>query len=216
MLARRLGNDHSLAEALDFLGLSLGFQKKFDRAHALLEESQSLFRAANDQWGIALTNWHLGWVTGFEGDRAAELQFAERALALFEELGDILRQSTLLREIGAYFLDAGEPKRGITILRQALSRANNVGSKLEMGSTFLALSYAEEQQGNFTRAVQLLWTAKKLYVACGAQGQASDAEQDINRLHANLDDPTFDATIGQAQIWTLEQAVAYALERKDA
>jgi predicted ATPase/transcriptional regulator with XRE-family HTH domain len=210
MLARALGNHQMLAEALDFLGTDLGFQKKFDQASSLLEESLSLFRAANDQRGIALSSWHLGWVSKLKGDQAAALQFMEKALKLFEELGDTLRQSILLREIGACFLDVGELQRGKAMLRQALSTAYNVGSKLEMGNAFGVLSFAEEQQGNFTKSAQLLWTAQKLYGICGAQGKTSETELVLNRLRNQLDQTIFDAAVTQAQSWTLEQAIAYA------
>ena len=74
------------------------------------------------------------------------------------------------------------------------------------------LSAAEEQQNNLRKAAQLLWTAQKLYRACGAQSNITDVEQELERLRLHLDQATFEAAVEQAQTWTMEQAIAYALE----
>lgn len=215
MLARTLQDHHILAEALDFLGLALGFQKKFHQAHILLEESQSLSHASNNKQGIALTNWHLGWVVEDEGNWTAALEFQEQALAILEELGNIHQQSILLRAIGEKLLDRGELNQGSVMLQQALSAAYKVGSKLETGNAFMALSFAEEQQVNLRKAVQFLKTAQKLYQVCGSQSNLRDVEKELGRLSTQVDSSIFEAAIAEAQAWTMEQAVAYALESRD-
>lgn len=212
LLARTLEDNRILAEALDFLGLTYSFQTKFEQAHTLLEESQSIFRATNDRKGLALTNWHLGWLVGAEGHNTAAFGFFNQALILFQEVGDIFRQSILFRSIGRYLVESGEWQQGNGMLRQALSAAHLVGSKLEMGTAFWGLSAAEEQQNNLRKAAQLLWTAQKLYRACGAQSNITDVEQELERLRLHLDQATLEAAIEQAQTWTIEQAIAYALE----
>jgi len=216
MLARRLDDNHILGEALDFLGLAQAFQKKYDQAHTLLEESQMLFHAANDKKGIALTKWHLGWIFEDEGNQTTAFELLKQALTLLEELGDIHRQSILLRVIGWHLLEAGDFKQGSAMLRRALSAAYKVGSKLEVGNTFMDLAFGEEQQSNFAKSVQFLWTAQKLYLACGAQDHVPDFEQKLDRFRAHLDQGTFETAITQAQTWTMEQAIAYALELRDA
>jgi hypothetical protein len=45
---------------------------------------------------------HMGWLAEDEGRQNAAHQYAEQALALFEEVGDILRQSILLQTLGSY------------------------------------------------------------------------------------------------------------------
>ena len=216
MLARRLDDNHILGEALDFLGLAQAFQKKYDQAHTLLEESQMLFHAANDKKGIALTKWHLGWIFEDEGNQTTAFELLKQALTLLEELGDIHRQSILLRVIGWHLLEAGDFKQGSAMLRRALSAAYKVGSKLEVGNTFMDLAFGEEQQSNFAKSVQFLWTAQKLYLACGAQDHVPDFEQKLDRFRAHLDQGTFETAVTQAQTWTMEQAIAYALELRDA
>ena len=178
----------------------------------LLEESQSLSHASNNRQGIALTNWHLGWVVEAEGNSTAALEFQEQALAILEELGNIHQQSILLRAIGEKLLDRGELNQGSVMLRQALSAAYKVGSKLETGNAFMALSFAEEQQVNLRKAVQFLKTAQKLYQVCGAQSNLSDVEKELGRLRTQVDSSIFEAAIAEAQAWTMEQAVAYALQ----
>jgi predicted ATPase/transcriptional regulator with XRE-family HTH domain len=214
MLARRLDDNQILGEALDYLGLALAFQKKFDQAHTLLEESQMLFHAANDKKGIALTKWHLGWIFEDEGNQTTGFELIKQALTLLEELGDIHRQSILLRSIGWHLLEAGDFKQGSATLRRALSAAYKVGSKLEVGNTFMDLAFVAEQQSNFAKSVQFLWTAQKLYLACGAR-DISDFDQRLDRLRAHLDQHTFEVSLAQAQGWTMEQAIAYALEDQD-
>ena len=215
ILARRLDDNHILGEALDYLGLALAFQKKYDQAHTLLEESQMLFHAANDKKGIALTKWHLGWIFEDEGNQTTAFELLKQALTLLEELGDIHRQSILLRSIAWHLLEAGDFKQGSATLRQALSAAYKVGSKLEAGNTFMDLAFVEEQQSNFAKSVQFLWTAQKLYLACGAQDHVPDFEQKLDRFRAHLDQGTFETAVTQAQTWTMDQAVAYVLENSD-
>jgi predicted ATPase/transcriptional regulator with XRE-family HTH domain len=215
MLARRLDDNHILGEALDYLGLTLAFQKKYDQAHTLLEESQMLFDASNDKKGIALTKWHLGWIFEDEGNPTTGFELIKQALTLLEELGDIHRQSILLRSIGWHLLEAGDFKQGSATLRRALSAAYKVGSKLEVGNTFMDLAFLEEQQMNFAKSVQFLWTAQKLYLACGAQDHVPDFEQKLDRFRAHLDLGTFETAVTQAQTWTIEQAITYALEHSN-
>lgn len=211
-LTRESGDSLILAEALDFLGLAHAFQRKFDQAHPLLEESQLLFRTKNYRKGLALTNWHLGWLADAEGHQTAALQFSKQALTLFQEVGDILRQSILLRTMGSLLFEAGEWKQGSAMLRQALSKAYQLGSKLEMGHAFLDLSLAEGRQSRFKRAAQFLWTAQNLYIICGAQGHILDLEKELGQLRTHLDPPQLDAVLEEAQSWTLDEAIQYALE----
>ena len=77
------------------------------------------------------------------------------------------------------------------------------------------LAFGEEQQSNFAKSVQFLWTAQKLYLACGAQDHVPDFEQKLDRLRAHLDQSTFETAVTQAQTWTIEQAITCALENSN-
>jgi hypothetical protein len=172
-----------------------------------LEESQLIFRAANDKKGIALTNWHLAWILEDEGNQTAGLELTRQALTLLEELGDVHRQSILLRTIGWMLLDTGELKQGSTMLRRALSAAFKVGSKFELGNTFMDLALAESNRVTL-RNLQFLWAAQKLFLACGAK----DYVPDLNRLMTACSHRStyFRVSLEQAQGWTMEQAIAHA------
>jgi hypothetical protein len=78
----------------------------------------------------------------------------------------------------------------------------------------MELALAEKQQSNFAKSVQFLWAAKKLFLACGAK-DLPDFEQRLDRLRVHLDQHTFEVSLAQAQGWTMEQAIAYALEDQD-
>jgi tetratricopeptide (TPR) repeat protein len=211
-LARTLKDSHTLAEALDFLGLASARQKKFEQARLFLEESQSLFHAANDRKGLALTTWHLGSLAELEGRRSAALEYREQALVLFQEVGDNLRQSVLLQSLGSYLVDAGEFERGRAMLRQALGLAYKLGSKLEMGHALSELSRAEKRMNNFARAAQFLPFAERLFLECGAQANLVSLKQEFERLRSHLDHSSLEAVLTQAESWTLSEAITYALE----
>jgi predicted ATPase/DNA-binding XRE family transcriptional regulator len=214
-LARSLKDACILAKALDLLGLAHAFQEKFEQAHVLLEESQYLFRATNDQEGLALTNWHLGILAEREGKQPIAFEYMEQSLVLFQEVGDILRQSILLQVLGSYLLEMGEFKKGRAMLRQALSLAYQLGSKLEMGHALLRLSRAERHIFHFGESAQLLSFAQKLFLECGAQADLFTVEKELDQLQNHLVPSTIEAALAQAETWTLGEAITYALEGDD-
>jgi tetratricopeptide (TPR) repeat protein len=213
-VARAQADALTLADALDFLGLVLMWQKDLPGARACLEESQRLFEEEAQPHGCARLRWHLGLVIEREGDIALALRHYEEALALFTELGDLLRLSVVLRSIGWNYYELGDAQRGRQAYRQMLHRAGAIGNRAEIAHCLRAV--AERIEADSARAVRLLTVVHNLYSALGSTTYAQAVlEKDLAQRRAQLDDNSFAAARAAGQDLTVEQAIREALLPED-
>jgi len=97
---RELGDPAGLAEALAFVGLTLGWKNGTSLAQAPLEEAVALCRAAGDRWAEARALYRLGGYTaGFAGNPAGRAML-EESVAILTELGDKFVLASALTVLG--------------------------------------------------------------------------------------------------------------------
>jgi non-specific serine/threonine protein kinase len=214
-VARGQGDSITLADALDFLGLVLMWQKDLPGARACLAESQRLFEAEAHAHGCARLVWHLGLVLERAGDITTALTHFEEALARFEELGDLLRLSVVLRSLGWNYYELGDRQRGQQAYRHMLERARVIGNRAEIAHCLRAV--AERVEGDPARAVRLLAVVHGLYSALGSTTYAQAVlEKDLAQRRAQLDEPSFAAAYEAGRAWSWERAVQDALNPENA
>ena len=216
-VARARDDKWNTARALSILGLVLNIEKNFDLAQTLIEESKLLFQDVDDDWGYAHAIMALALGPKMQDDRGTALALHEQALTLFRELGDRYFQSAALRLIGHLQVNQGNWLLAQTAMREALTIAQQLDSKYEIGACLWSLGYAAQPAGNLVRAVRLYGAAKNLLDSVGAWSKenASAFENDIAPCRAALNEREFDTAMEQGRAMTMEQAIAYALEKSD-
>jgi predicted ATPase/DNA-binding SARP family transcriptional activator len=209
-VAREQGDNLTMADALDFLGLVWLWRRVLPRARACFEESQQLFQAQANRWGEARLRWHLGLLTEREGDTVSALKQYEEAVELFSKLDDPLRVAPVLRSLGWTYYELGDRQRGRQAYRALLDRSQAFGNRAEIAHTLRAV--AERIEADPARAVRLLMVVHSLYAALGSTTYAQAVlEKDLAQRRAQLDEHSFAAACQAGRSWTWEQAVQDAL-----
>jgi tetratricopeptide (TPR) repeat protein len=145
-----------------------------------------------------------------EGDIAGALDSYAEALAAFKELGDPLRASSVLRNLGWNYYELGDRARGRRAYREMLERAWAFGNRAEIAHGLRAV--AERIEADPARAVRLLMVVINLYRHVGSTTyEQAVREKDLAQRRAQLDEGSFAAAREAGRAMTLEQAVQDAL-----
>ncbi len=215
--ARAHDDKWNIAWALSILGLVLTNESDFIGAQSALEESRALFREVRDKRGYAYAVGGLAMSAYIQGDLATSLALQEEELVAYRQLGDKFFENAALRFIGMIQVRQGDLTRGVAALREALLIAQQLDSKHEIAIALTHIGDAAQAEGNAVRAMRLYLASKNILDSIGVWRQDDEAEleEKLAASRAALVKSTFTHTIEQGRAMTLEQAVAYALEKID-
>jgi predicted ATPase/transcriptional regulator with XRE-family HTH domain len=217
-IAHAHNDQHNIAKALAILGLILTRENDFVTAQSTLEESKALFQEIGDKWGFAHAIMCLGLQSLIEDDRETSLALHEQALALFREVGDRYFQCAALRQIGNLRVKQGDLTHGTVALQEALILAQDLNSKYEIYAVIWSMGEAAQRGGNPERALKLYWTAKNIAESVGTWWKEDEVEFEafFAACRAALSASAFEEVVKQGRAMTMEQAVAFVLEKRDA
>jgi tetratricopeptide (TPR) repeat protein len=116
------------AQALYGAGAIAWSQGDFMQATILLQESLGLFRALNDNAGIASTQNHLGIIAQLQGDYGRAMALLQASLVLHRELGDQHGIASALNNLGMLALCQGDYGRARPLIEEALALVRELGS----------------------------------------------------------------------------------------
>lgn len=215
-LYRELGDKLGVAQSLNNLGSIAYSRGDWERAAALYTESLSLRRELGDKWGIANSLNNLGGVAYSQGDyeRAAAL-YAE-SLDLRRGLGDRRGIGMSLNNLGEVAQQQGDYERAAALYMESLDLRRELGDKLFIASSLSNLGEVACDQGDCERAAQLFGAAEALRETIGSPLPLAKRHEYERRVAAACDalgQESFAAAWAEGRAMTLEQAIAYALER---
>ena len=137
---------NSLADITIMLG-------DYDKSHALLEESLSHFRAAEDGRGIAACLCDLGWLAMFQGDLPLAKELLEESLAWSRKVGDTLRTAFVLNRLAGVAGANLDREAAEGLLRESLALYREAGDSKSMAMCLGMLGDLALRQGDHERAV---------------------------------------------------------------
>jgi tetratricopeptide (TPR) repeat protein len=224
-LARSLGDESALAEAVTWLGAARGLQGEWPVAEELLQEGLRRHQALAEAWGSAWALLQLGRVAANAGVYSLKPELVVRARTLLEDslqrfrsLGD-RRSSGIACLLLAFSVAQGNPRRAPRLLREALDELMAVGDRayvwigLQSGAQILA------RAGQPVYAARLLGAAEGLQEAVGALlppvGQVEVAATRA-LIHARLGDERLDAALCEGRRTWLEAVIAEVRAAADA
>jgi len=212
---RELGDLVSLGISIMVLGqvaIALG---KHDTARSLLEESMALARAAGDKYRIAVTLNYMGDLARSEHQVVDAQSKYEESLSILRELGAASDIPATIHNLAYACLYQGDLERAHALFYESLeaqrAQANQDGI-LEGLLGFAALA----------SATGLAAASARLYAAAVVNGRGGDSaslwalekleyEHYIGLARARLSDPEFEAEQAEGRTFSMEQAIAYAL-----
>jgi predicted ATPase/transcriptional regulator with XRE-family HTH domain len=162
------------------------------QAHALVEESLTLFRAVGDRTGIALALLSLGERTMQAGELSRAAGYLEQSLALLRDAGNTWDAALVLHRLGDIARDQGDYPRAEAMLSESLALKRAVGTNWGMADVLNGMGDLALYEGDVTRArglyheaVALLrdlderyilpWALRGLGRALHAQGEDAQA-----------------------------------------
>ena len=101
----------------------------------------------------ALAERLLGSASINQGDFAAGTRETERAVASFEETGDVYQQGIALRNLGLAYAESGEMEKALAITHRALKAAETVGDGKLLALVRNDLAFMHNARGEFALAV---------------------------------------------------------------
>ncbi len=176
MLARQNGDSRGLVIASWPLVHHLLASGDIIGAHAQAEETLTFVRAhtpAEDSWTLACALNAFGSVVLSQGDYRQAQQLYERAIALFNEAGDLWLYGELHLFLANVYWAQGDEARARTFLKDGLAVHDQVGNAWVTGWFVSLFGKIALRQGDIPRARFLLEAGLKRHQQLGdQQGQA--------------------------------------------
>ncbi len=217
-IAREVGDKASIAWALDYLGTVACAKGDYGTARILLEEAIVLGRdlgtSGENIRGYALCM--LGDVPFSAGDYAGARILYQESVAVLEEVGNKNMLAYPLRRLSYLALAEGDIEQAARLIEQSLALNREVGNQKGILASIAGMAALRTRRGERARAAKLFGAVDALLGAMKSPLFHSDRVEYgryVTEARALLDDATFGAAWSEGRALSLEQVVAYALNR---
>jgi tetratricopeptide (TPR) repeat protein len=213
---RDLGDVWGLAEALHRLALVAYRRGDYEAASSLMEEALIIQRQLGDKQWIAYSLHSLGLFALAQGDIDRARPFLEQDLVLFRELGDKSGIVLSLQYQGFFAQLRGDDVQAQSFFEQGLTLARETGPRWVNSNYLLGLAGLAAGQDQHERAARLCGAAKANLAASASYWDAFETayyERIVALACVALGEEAFALAQAKGQALTLEQAIAYALEK---
>jgi predicted ATPase/DNA-binding XRE family transcriptional regulator len=216
---RDLGDEHSTSAALLAAGFTARVQENYPAARRLLQQSLTLARNTGHDFVVAAALQHLGMIAAdADHDLPTAQHHLEESLTLYRSIGAerfiALLQLSLGETAGAQRLFA----RAQLLLTQGLTGLTQVGERLGIHGALDSLARVAAGQQLWDRAVTLAAAAERLRRSTGSRSWPvveRNRNQWLAHAHQKLTEPELSSAWARGDAFTPEQAVSYALHKKE-
>ena len=167
----RLRKQAGAAESSDHTLLMLGVvhRKKGEYRQATLYLQQLLERSERElaRGAIATAAHHLAWVYLNQGNLTQARSLCGRAIALYEDLGDIRGASDAYEQLGLIFYAEGKYKEALHHLKQSLEVRRRLDNRHGAASSLRHLAIVHLRTGHPLAGIRELWQSLTLYWRLG-------------------------------------------------
>ncbi len=179
---REAGHDQGCARAYHNLGMISADQHKWADADRYFEQSRLIGERLGDLHLQALCLLNSSEVHAARQQFELAKQGAERALAIFEQLGSQLDKPDVYRVIGTIYRDTGKLALGESRLRAAIELATTTGSVLSQAESSRELALLYQMMGRNQEALTLLNAAHGLFNRLDARVDLVDVSRKVAQL----------------------------------
>jgi predicted ATPase/class 3 adenylate cyclase len=184
-----------------------------------LERARDIYHRTGDRRGEANALWGIGNYFYFRAYPRNGVDEFRQTLPMFREVGDLTMEAWGLHMLGTALLRNGDVEEAREHVEHAIRHFYTAGDASGLTLTLDDLSAVAVADGDLPRAARLRGAARNLTTETGAQlaGYVEDTFESGARpgvrSHMSSDDLARYGAEGAA--WTLDEAVAYALEGAD-
>ena len=155
------------AKALVNAAQLIFFQNEYVLAISHAEASLALYRALDDQRGIAYALWVIGSAFGDMGENTHAIPALEESLALRRQFGDKDEIAYSLHVLGELAADNGEFDRARSLFEESLDLFREQGDLWAIGLSLLSLGELQIRHGKLTQAESMLAEGLTLFHQAG-------------------------------------------------
>jgi adenylate cyclase len=214
-LSREMGDKRSIAMSLNILGLVSFAQGDYASAQALYEKSLGQFKEMGNKQAIAMVPYNLGLVAYAQSDYVTARVLFEECLALCQEMDD-KKLSVAYALLGLGLVDLAEDKpEAREHMLHSLRLRQETGERLFQTSSLIGIAGLASQKGSPQFAAQLLGAIESALKALDAVMEPELKNfhtQTLAAVREKLGELAFQSAWEEGGKWSLEEAVAYALE----
>ena len=171
-----------------------------------------MFHELDDQFGLAQILNATGEFARLSGDEDSARRAYTASLAIYERLGDIRAQYSMLYNLAFVAQHEGNHAEAIRILLESLALCQELGVPAEVANELLAIAGSLGAVGDLVGAARLLGAADAFLQQSGALLDPNDQpehDRNITFVRTALGAAAFAAAWAEGQDMTLDQAVAY-------
>jgi non-specific serine/threonine protein kinase len=218
-IAREAGDEQETMHALFNLGLaSLEVRGDHAAARSYWETCLASYRASDDKYHIAATLHMLGNLAVALGhDEEAVAHFLE-SQALNREMGNTWGVAVTLINLGYIALHQNDWGHAVRLAQEGLTLLRGLGDTWGIPDCLGVLAGAAGAMQHPARAARLFGAIEALLNVTGGQLEPSvraECDRYLVVARAQLDEAAFAAAWAEGRIFSLEQAVAYALDDRE-
>ncbi len=216
---REVGSQRGIAFALGNLGIITAEQGNPGAARTLFEECLAIFRELGDKRGTAFALNNLGNVAWKQGNSAAARSLFEESLEIKRELGDKWGIANSLINLGNAAKSQGDLVSARSLYEESLAVWHQLGHKQGIADSLVALAGVAVAQEHLRRAAKLFGAAEALrhiFDLPLSPSERAEYDRTLAAARAGLGEEAFATAWDEGQAMTLEQIIAYALEKGSA
>ena len=165
--AQRYGNLRLIASVIEFSGVALLHECRYNEALAEFHTARALFAEVRRARGIALQDYHIGWAHIAADDAASALDPLTSALAVFVELDDRVSIGRVLLRRGQALIDLERDGEGRDELVRAIEVMESCGVRFEQAEAYETLSWSAAREEDRAQAQAHLIKAYRIYRELG-------------------------------------------------
>jgi predicted ATPase/transcriptional regulator with XRE-family HTH domain len=157
LISRKLEDKPALARVLgDFGKFYHHTQEAYERARELLDESLSIYRELNDNWGICVALYFLGHVEGGSGNFNKATELAQESLKIARQQGNKLQVAEVLANLSYLAYMENDLQVANEYDQEALELFQEIGNKWGISDIMITRSRAALYTGEYEKARPLL------------------------------------------------------------
>jgi predicted ATPase/DNA-binding XRE family transcriptional regulator len=221
-LSRQVGDELGEAWARVGLGLSAMSGSDYEAATSHLKEALRSFRQLDEGYGVAHVTNFLGMVTLMRGDEGQARPMFEEGLAVARRIGDRTSTFIALYNLAQTGLARSDYDGAAPLFEEGVALSEQMGDRANVAYCLEGLAVVANSRGEAERSACLIGAAEGLHEAVGVpvyvyyEPHRSMYERTVAAVRSWLGGEVFEEARERGREMTFEEAVEYALERKEA
>jgi predicted ATPase/DNA-binding SARP family transcriptional activator len=206
----KLDDEASLAWSLQFLGLALAAEEKYDQADAAMQEGIAIARKLGDLKKSSFSLAFLGDIALQQGDRSKAKRIYQECADLLRSLGNKLFMAYPIRRLGHLTLEQNDAQEALRCFCESLALNRGGGDRRGIAASYTSLATLALHLNKPVLATQLLGVVENQLESLSINLLHLD-QIELERIHnqtlAMLDEATFNAAFSQGWEMSEEQAI---------